>query len=280
MKELQTILGRKLFAEITVLDIIQIVLIFVFASILTRLISYYMKKSMKSRLNKDQLGLFLKVVNYSIFIVAFIWSLGLVGLNLSGLMVAGGIAGIVIGFASQSIVGNLISGIFLMMERPIKIGESVDIAGTVGIVENISLISTLIRDWDGLLLRIPNEKVFTSTITNFVSHKARRFSYDVGIRYQDDADEAISIIRTILDKEAFVLVNPAPLIFVTSLGDNAVNITVKIWGPITEWYGLKQKLLWLIKKTLEENGIEIAFPQRVVWLNNASNSENLTAKPE
>ena len=274
MKEIQAILDKKVLAEITLLDVFQIIIIFVFASIITRIISYYMKKSMKSKLNKDQLGLFLKAVNYTIYIIAFVWSLGLVGLNLSGLMVAGGIAGIVIGFASQSIVGNLISGVFIMMERPIRIGEAVDIGGIVGIVENISIISTLIRDWDGLLLRIPNEKVFTSTITNFVSHKARRFGYEVGIRYQDDAEKAIEIIKQILEKEPFVLVKPDSLIFVQNLGDNAVNITVKIWAPVSEWYGLKQRLLWIIKKTLEDNGIEIAFPQRVVWLNNASDAES------
>ena len=274
MKEIQAILDKKLLAEITLLDIFQIIIIFALASIVTRIITYYMKKSMKSKLNKDQMGLFLKAINYTIYIIAFIWSLGLVGLNLSGLMVAGGIAGIVIGFASQSIVGNLISGVFIMMERPIRIGEAVDIGGIVGIVENISIISTLIRDWDGLLLRIPNEKVFTSTITNFVSHKARRFGYEVGIRYQDDAEKAIEIIKQILEKEPFVLVKPDSLIFVQNLGDNAVNITVKIWAPVSEWYGLKQRLLWIIKKTLEDNGIEIAFPQRVVWLNNASDAES------
>jgi small-conductance mechanosensitive channel len=222
-------------------------------------------------MNKDQLELIIKLFRCSIFSITIIWILSILGFKLSGLLVAGGIVGIVIGFASQSILGNLISGIFLMIERPFKLGDAVDIQNTVGIIENISIISTTIRTWDGLHIRVPNQTIFTSNITNFVSNVARRFEYLVGIRYSDDAAKAIEIIKAILEEETFVLKNPEPLVFVEKLGDSSVNITVKIWGPISEWYGLKQKLLWNIKSALEENGIEIPFPQRVVWMQKESN---------
>ena len=262
------ILSHKLYQNITFLHIIYSFVILFSAIIINKLISFYFRKSRSSKMNKDHMEMVVKIIHYIIFIISFVWILSILGVEISGLMVAGGIAGIVIGFASQSIVGNLISGIFLMIERPFKIGDAVNIDTTVGIVENISIISTTIRTWDGLHIRMPNEKIFTTNITNFVSNIARRFEYNVGIRYEDDADIAISLIKKLLEEEPFVLHNPAPLIFVDSLGDNAVQIVVKIWGPISEWYGLKQKLLWQIKKLLEDNHIEIAFPQRVVWLEN------------
>ncbi|MEZ5336245.1 MAG: mechanosensitive ion channel family protein [Methanolobus sp.] len=186
-------------------------------------------------------------------------------IDTSGLLVAGGVVGIVIGFASQSIVGNFISGVFLMIERPIKIGDQVNIDNQLGYVEDIKIISTIIRTYDGLYMRLPNETVFTTSITNYVANLVRRFEYVVGIRYEDDADEAIRIIKDLIYTEPYALVNPSPSVFVENLGDNSVNIKVRIWAPATEWYDLKTRLLWIIKKTLEENGIEIAFPQRTIW---------------
>jgi len=206
-----------------------------------------------------------KAVTYLILIIGLIWALAVIGLKLSGLLVAGGIVGIIIGFASQSIVGNLVSGVFLMIERPIRIGNTVNLNDTVGIVEDIKIISTTIRTFDGYQVRIPNEKVFTGNISNYVTNVVRRFEYDVGIRYNDDADKAITIIKELIFNEPFALKNPEPLVWVNKLGDNAVNVNVKIWAPVSEWWALKTNMLWRIKKALELQGIEIAFPQRVVW---------------
>jgi len=191
-----------------------------------------------------------------------------IGVHPSGLLVAGGVAGIVIGFASQSVVGNLISGLFLIIERPMKLGDSVNIAGTAGVVEDIRIISTTLRTFDGLYVRIPNEKVFTTDITNYVAHVAWRLEYVVGIRYTDDADKAIGIIKKLSEDHPLTLKNPSGDIFVDNLGDNAVNIMVRIWVPSTEWYGVKKELLWKIKTALEAEGIEIPFPQRTIWFAN------------
>jgi small-conductance mechanosensitive channel len=117
-------------------------------------------------------------------------------------------------------------------------------------------------------VRMPNEKVFTNNITNYVAHVARRFEYVVGIRYSDDADKAIEIIKNLIEEHPLTLKNPQPQVFVDNLGDNAVQIIVRPWAPSTEWYGVKMELLWKIKKALEREGIEIAFPQRTVWFAN------------
>jgi len=209
-----------------------------------------------------------KVVYYGIIIIAVLAVLPTLGINPSGLLVAGGIAGIVIGIASQSVVSNLISGLFLIIERPMKIGQAVNIAGIAGVVEDIRIISTTLRTFEGLYVRIPNEKVFTTNITNYVEYVARRLEYIVGIRYSDDADKAIGIIQNLHEEHPLTLKSPTPDIFVDNLGDNAVNIIVRIWAPSTEWYGVKKELLWKIKRALEDEGIEIAFPQRTVWFAN------------
>jgi small-conductance mechanosensitive channel len=155
-----------------------------------------------------------------------------------------------------------------MIEKPIKIGDQVEISGTSGFVNDIRIISTLIRTYDGLLVRIPNQQVFTSNITNLVGFPVRRFDLTIGIRYADDADYAISLIMDLIDKEPFALLNPEPSVYVSELGESSVNLIVRIWAPISEWFELKTKLLLAVKKILEEKGIEIPFPQRVVYLHN------------
>jgi len=256
-------LETVIYGKLTVINLIYAIAVLIIGLLLTHLITAYLKRNLKTKLNKDKLDLVIKGVYYLLITVIITWVLSALGIKLSGLLVAGGFLGIIIGFASQSIVGNLVSGFFLTIERPMKIGNSVNIAGEIGIVEDINIISTKLRTWDGLDIRIPNEKVFTSSITNYVSNIARRFEYVLGIRYEDDAAKAIQIINELLDKEPFVLKNPAPLIFVSKLDESSVNISVKIWAPISEWYGLSMRLLWEIKVLLEENDIKIAFPQRV-----------------
>ncbi|HEC88562.1 MAG TPA: mechanosensitive ion channel family protein, partial [Thermoplasmata archaeon] len=180
----------------------------------------------------------------------------------------GGILGIVIGFASQTVVSNLISGIFLMIEKPIKVGDGVNINDVSGIVEDIKVLSTTIRTYDGIYVRIPNEKVFNSNIQNYVAHGARRFEYKIGIRYKDDAEKAISIIKDLLEENPLVLKEPSPTIFVEELGESSVNLNIKIWAPSSVWYSVYTEMLWKIKTALEKKGIEIPFPQRVIWMGN------------
>jgi small-conductance mechanosensitive channel len=199
----------------------------------------------------------------------------MLGVKLSGLLVAGGIVGLAIGFASQNIVENLLAGIILMLERPIKIGNGVNIDGTTGIVEDIQIMSTTLRSYDGLYIRLPNQKVLTANITNFVSNVARRVDYDIGIRYSDDADKAITLIKDFLDAQPMVLKNPEPIVFVSELGDSAVIIALRFWAPVAEWFGVKTQLLWKIKTLLEAEGIEIPFPQRMVWFANELNTKEV-----
>jgi len=251
-------------APVTLGDLLKFIIIMFFSVLFSRILTLYLRRSIKDKVSKDVGESVLKFLYYSTLIIVFISTLPLIGLDPSGLLLAGGVAGIVLGFASQNIVGNLISGFFLMVERPIKIGDQVEISGISGYVIDIRIISTLIRTYDGLLVRLPNQQVFTTNITNIVGHPVRRFEYTIRIRYSDDANAAICLIKDLIDKEPFALLNPSPSVFVNDLGDSSVNITVRIWAPVNEWFGIKTRILWNIKQTLEENGIEIPLPQRIV----------------
>lgn len=268
-------LNKILWGDVRLIDLILSVSILILTLVVAKALSLYIKRFLKERVNKDHLQLIGKIVSFCVYIIGFFSAFAVLGLDLTGFLFAGSIAGIVIGFASQSVVGNFISGLFLIIERPMKIGDQVKIDDIMGYVEDIRILSTTIRTYDGIYVRIPNQTVFTTEVTNYVGNIVRRFGYAVGIRYSDDADKAISIIKDVLEDHPFALKNPNPQVFVDNLGDNAVNIIVRIWAPVSEWYNLKMILLWKIKKTLEVNGIEIAFPQRTLWF-----ADDLKAKVE
>lgn len=271
------ILNRVLYGSVTVLDLVYSFIILMIAAFIGKIISLKVQRSLKDKVSRDRLNTLSKIINYSLVLIGFFVILPLLQVNLSGLLLAGGIMAIVIGFATQSIVSNLISGIFLTFERPLRVDDVVSIGGSdgaLGIVEDIRIISTSVRTFDGVFVRIPNEKVFTGNIVNYLENVARRFEYDVGIRYQDDADEAMEIIKEVIDEHPLALKNPPPQVFVQKLGSSAVEIRVRVWGPSTDWYQIRMELLWKIKKTLEENGIKVPFNQQEVWFMNDTPHKN------
>jgi small-conductance mechanosensitive channel len=267
-------LEQTVYGTVTWFNLLTALLILLFALLVSKLVSVQLRRTLKDKLAKEHLEILNKVFSYGIIVIAALWIMPTIGFEPSGLMVAGGIVALAIGFASQSIIGNLISGLFLMGERPVKIGDLVEIAGNMGVVEDIQIISTSIRTLDGLYIRIPNETVFTSSITNFSSNPVRRFEFAVGISYADDADQAMKIIKEVAADHPLILINPAPQIFVDSLGDNSVDIVARFWAPTSEWYSAKMELLWKIKVAIEAEGIEIPFPQRVLW-SGAGNTADL-----
>jgi len=261
-------LDTIVYGSVTVYDIILSLLILLIFVTAAKSLSLLITRRLKKKMSEDHARILSKVVYFSLIIIALIIIMPILGVNPEGMLVAGGLLAVVIGFASQSIVGNLISGIFLLFERPVKIGDGGEVESTLGVVRDIKIISTTILTFDGVFVRLPNEKVFLAKITNYLSNKARRFQYKIGIRYKDDADKAIEVIKETIDKHPFALKNPEPFVYVDELGNSSVDISVRIWAPATEWWDVRTTLLWQIKKNLEENGIQIPFPQTEVWFRN------------
>jgi small-conductance mechanosensitive channel len=249
------------FFELLYLIIIVMIIFFIAKTIII-----YLRRELKDDLKPSQLRIVLKLVNVAGVIIALFIILPILGVDETGILVAGGIIGLVLAFAAQNVISNFISGIFLFLERPFQIGDSVEIDKKEGTVEDVRLFSATIRGYDGYIFRIPNEKVFANTIINYSLTPARRFEYTIGIRYKDDSDKALEIIRNLSEEHPYILKNPGIQNYVDELGDNSVNIVVRMWSPSSEWYDVKMNFLQDIRKALEAAGIEIPFPQRTVWL--------------
>lgn len=262
------LMDTVIYGDVTLRNILIFLISMTVTVILAKLITLTLKRALIDKLKKNLLDMILRTVYYTIIIAVFLGLTPLLGINLSGLLIAGGITGIIIGFALQNIVANLVSGIFLAVERPVRIGDGISLGNVTGVVEDVNIFSTIIRTYDGLFVRIPNSTVFTSNITNYTAHIARRFEYVIGVSYRDDAQKAIEVIKKVIEEHPLALKKPEPQVFVDNLGESSVIIVVRVWAPSQEWYSVKMDLLWKIKKSLEENGISIPFPQRVIWFAN------------
>ncbi|NYT07989.1 MAG: mechanosensitive ion channel family protein [Methanomicrobiales archaeon] len=259
-------LDTVVYGDVTVLDLIVFAISVVIIVIVARIIAIYLKRALSDRMEREELDKLVKVVQVIIVLIGVWFALPSFDIDVGQLLVVGGTVGLIVAFASQKIVSNLGSGIFLLIERPVKIGDTIRIGETSGTVNQIHILSTIVKTYEGIYVRIPNEEVFTSEITNYVANPARRFEYLVSIGYGDDTGRAVQVIRKLLEDHPFVLRNPAPSVFVSELGDSGVELTVYIWAPSRVWWSVRTELLQKIKEALDREGIEIPFPQRVVTM--------------
>ena len=206
------------------------------------------------------------LVFYLLLAVSGVAALAPFGINPSALLVAGGFAGIVVGLAAQNTLGNLVAGVMLLIEQPLRVGDPVNVAGVSGVVANISVFSTEIRTWDGPLVRIPNSTVFNEMITNYVKVRARRVELLVGIHYDSDIEKAREALLDLMQDHPFCLVNPAPEAFVEEYGDSSIVIRARCWAPPQAWFATKVDLTTRVKETLDSAGVVIPYPQRDIHL--------------
>ena len=265
---LQNLDSFEIVGGLTVLSLFIGAIIMVIGVIVARTFRVLFTKYYAPKLEQDTAKNLGKLIYFGIIIIAFLVFAGSTGVDLSGLIVAGGIFGVVIGFATQSVVSNLISGIFLMIEKPVKHGDSLDLPdmGIDGTLIDINTFSVRVRQFDGTIIRIPNEKFFTANIRSLVSTPVRRSEKTVGIAYKEDIDGAISVLDKAIRKSMpFVLLTPKPEFRIKELADSSVNIEILVWHPREDWGDVAPKLLKVAKNALDEAGIEIPFPQRVLW---------------
>ncbi len=201
------------------------------------------------------------IIFYGVLGTGVAASLAPFGIDLSILLVTGGVAGIVIGIASQTVVSNLLGGLFLLVERPFQIGDPVNMDGVEGVVVDVNAFSTVVRTWDGMVVRVPNEKAFNSIVANLAKTAARRIDLRVGVSYSTDTGKAREAILSVIEDYPYCLVRPPPEVYVEEFGDSAIIVRVRCWVPSLTWFEARRELLERILREFRRRGIEIPFPQ-------------------
>tara|TARA_R100000005_G_scaffold96254_1_gene81794 strand:+ start:248 stop:1327 length:1080 start_codon:yes stop_codon:yes gene_type:complete len=245
----------------------------VLGALIILIVGYYLSKKIPALLRKimDKRGIdatvsgFLsRIAKFAILVFTVLLVLSQFGIQTASLIAVLGAAGLAIGLALQGTLSNVAGGVMLLIFRPIKVGQYVEVGGHGGTVKDISLFTTELATVDNIQVIIPNGSVWGNAIRNFSFHPTRRMDLLIGISYEDDIDKARGIIERLALADERSHKDPAPLIEVAELADNSVNFTVRVWCDSGNYFPLKFALTKAIKQTFDAEGISIPYPQRTV----------------
>lgn len=208
-----------------------------------------------------QHAVLIRRIAYYVILGLFIASaLNDLDVNLSIFLGAAGILTVAIGFASQTSASNLISGLFLLGEKPFSIGDVIKIGTTTGEVLSVDLLSAKLRTFDNLYVRVPNETIIKSEITNLTRFPIRRIDIQMGVAYKEDLNVVQEVLMEVADRNPLCLQEPEPLFIFTGFGDSALTFQFSIWAMRENFLTVRNGLQREIKEAFDARGIEIPFP--------------------
>lgn len=209
-----------------------------------------------------------KVTAYVIYPLTFVAVLGVFGIPLSGIGAAVGLIGLGISFALKDVIANFISGIMILVNRPFKIGDQIKVDGEEGTLQDIQLRASKIRTFDGREVIVPNSNLYSNIVVNYTAYDSRRFEVVVGIDYDDDIETAREIAKEVLEEAETVESDPEPQVLTDELGGSSVNLKLRGWTSSSR-AGIVQassEVTQLIKDRYDEEGIDIPYPIRTVYM--------------
>lgn len=249
------------------LNLLAALLIFLVGKwVIKRLVWLFRKVMQRTHVDEMLIG-FLANMLYGIGLtVVVIAALGKLGVDTTSAAAVLGGAALAVGLALKDQLSSFAAGVILIIFRPFKKGDMVEVGGTTGIVEEIKIIHTVMITFDNQRVVVPNSNITTNTITNFYALPQRRVDLTVGIGYSSDLRLAKQILERLLTEEPRILKDPAPSVVVRDLMDNSVDFAVRGWTLTGDWWSTRCALIEQIKLAFDEEGIEMPFPQRSVHI--------------
>jgi small-conductance mechanosensitive channel len=245
-------------------NIIYAVCLFILGYFIAKRCSSLAERAFAKKFSRHHTMLIRRSVFYSIFTIFAVTSLQHIGFKLSVLLGAAGVFTVAISFASQTAASNLISGIFLLFEHPFKVGDTVEVKGIIGVVDSIDLLSTKLKTPDNKLVRIPNEAMIKSEITNLSYFSTRRLEIIVAVAYDCDITLVKSMLIDIANNCDLVLKDPEPNVSINTFANSSVELKFMVWVSTTEISGTRNILQEKIKQQFDRAGIETPVPQYMV----------------
>jgi small-conductance mechanosensitive channel len=247
------------------LSVIRILVIAVFGLALLYTVSFAAGRVFSAKRSPHIAQLVKKLIFYTGTIAIVVSVMLELGFDLRGVLATAGVLGVAVGFAAQTSLGNLISGLFLVGERPFHIGDLVRISSVLGVVESIDLLSIKIRTLDNLFVRIPNEAMLKEPLTTVTRYPIRRMDLDIGVAYKEDVVRVMAILKELGEKNVYALDDPEPLILFDKFGDSALQFKFGVWFEKSNFINLRNSILRDVKERFDKEGIEIPFPHITVY---------------
>ena len=206
-----------------------------------------------------------KLLLYSGTFLIVLMVLRELGFKLTALLGAAGIVGVAVGFASQTSLSNLISGLFLLGEKPFQAGDVLQVGATLGKVVSIDLLSCKLQTFDNKFIRIPNENLIKTEFTNMTRYPIRRYDMDIGVAYKEDIERIIAVLKDVADNNPLCLDEPEPIVVFRGFGDSSINFTFGVWVVSGHYVDLRNTIAHDVKTRFDKEGIEIPFPHRTLY---------------
>ena len=202
-----------------------------------------------------------KIIRYAGFTVMVLTAFHRLGIDISAILGAAGIAGVAIGFAAQTSISNIISGLFVITERAFKINDTIEVNGTIGTVQAINLLSVILKTFDSQYVRIPNETIIKANLINYSQFPYRRVKTELSVAYGTDLRRTEQILLAVAKNNAFTLDDPAPSILWTSFSSSSIDFTLMTWTKIGDFGNLRNSLFIEIDEKLKQENIIVPFQQ-------------------
>ena len=221
-----------------------------------------------------------KVVIYGGLAIVAVSTLRELGFSLAPLLGAAGVLGIALGFASQTSVSNVISGLFLIAERPFIVDDLIEVGGVTGRVVSIGTLSVQLRTFDNRMVRIPNETLVKSQVINITRFPIRRVDIRIGVAYKEDATRVRELLLDIAERNPICLMEPAPVVVFEGFGASSLDFLLGVWTTQQNFLKLKNGIQEDLKARFDAEGIEIPFPHRTLYVGSATDPFPVRVVPE
>jgi small conductance mechanosensitive channel len=205
-----------------------------------------------------------RLSGYGVLLLGLFVLLTQLGVHVAPLLAGLGIAGFVVGFAMQSTLANFAAGGMILANQPFDVGDEIEVAGVLGVVQRMGLVSTTILTWDNQRVIIPNSTMMSGIIRNRTAERTRRVDLVFKVAYADDFEKAEHILRELVDGHADVLKEPTPFVGLQNLGDSSLDIAVRVWAPTPRYWDVYRDLIRAAKLRFDRAGITFPFPQQEV----------------
>lgn len=234
------------------------------------LITRAVKKTITKRGLAPELSSFIgSMVSIGLKVAVIISALGQLGAEMTSFIALLGAAGLAIGMALSGTLQNFAGGVMIMIFKPFKVGDFIEAQGHSGVVREIQIFNTIMTTGDNKKIIIPNAPLSTNSLINYSAEPTRRVDFVFGIGYDDNIDEAKATIASLIAGDERIFKDPEPFIAVKELADSSVNFVVRVWANSGDYWGIYFDMQEKVKKTFDEKGIGIPYPQMDVHVSNS-----------
>ena len=220
----------------------------------------------RSKVDEILINFVTSILKMLLMLIVVVVALDQLGVDTTSLVALVGAAGLAVGLALKDSLQNFAAGVMLVLFRPFSNGDFVEVSGVSGVVEKITIFSTVIRTGDNKEVIVPNGGIYSGTIINYSAKDTRRIDLVVGVDYSCDVREAKRVLEDIIQSHPQVLKDPEPTVALAELADSSVNFNVRPWVKTDDYWGVRAEILEQVKLTLDDKGIGIPFPQMDVHL--------------